>query len=169
MRVVDRAFGRPMDVDEHAVGPLAGGILQHGYQCGMLWGSVLAAGAEACRRFGPGPKTETAGILAAQKLTELFHKLEKVAKALKRVKDKRKRRKLSVLKRQRRVLEKEIGLKYEPLKEKIKNVSFREAKFNKAKRALVAANLRLVVSIAKKYQHSRRLARLSFCPSVPAP
>ena len=72
MRVVDRAYGFPMDIDEHAVGPLAGGILQHGYQCGMLWGAVLAAGAEAFRRFGPGPTAETAGILAAQKLVEMY-------------------------------------------------------------------------------------------------
>jgi len=25
--------------------PLAGGIMQHGYQCGMIWGATLGAGA----------------------------------------------------------------------------------------------------------------------------
>ena len=52
--------------------PFAGGIMQHGYQCGMVWGSVLAAGAQAHRLHGPGPKAETAGIVAAQRLVESF-------------------------------------------------------------------------------------------------
>jgi hypothetical protein len=52
--------------------PFAGGIMQHGYQCGMLWGAALAAGAEAYRRFGPGPKAEAASIRAAGALVEAF-------------------------------------------------------------------------------------------------
>ena len=52
--------------------PFAGGILQHGYQCGMIWGAVLAAGAQAYRTFGPGPQAETMGILAAQRLVDAF-------------------------------------------------------------------------------------------------
>ena len=32
--------------------PLAGGFMGYGYQCGMLWGAVLAAGAQAYRIFG---------------------------------------------------------------------------------------------------------------------
>lgn len=52
--------------------PLAGGILQHGYQCGMIWGAALAAGAEAHHRFGPGPKAEAAAIRAAGRAVELF-------------------------------------------------------------------------------------------------
>jgi hypothetical protein len=39
--VVDRAFGRPLPEEEHASGPLAGGIMAHGYQCGQVWGSAL--------------------------------------------------------------------------------------------------------------------------------
>jgi len=52
--------------------PLAGGILQHGYQCGMIWGATLAAGAEAYRLYGPGPKAEVKAISAAQKMVESF-------------------------------------------------------------------------------------------------
>lgn len=52
--------------------PFAGGIMQHGYQCGMIWGAALAAGAEAHRRFGPGPKAEAAAIRAASRVVESF-------------------------------------------------------------------------------------------------
>ena len=61
-----------MKSEEHAVQPLAGGIVQHGYQCGMLWGSALAAGAEAHRRFGAGPEAETRAIAAARRLFDAF-------------------------------------------------------------------------------------------------
>ena len=53
--------------------PFAGGILQHGYQCGMIWGAVLAAGAQAYRKFGPGSQAETMAIMAAQRLVKAFY------------------------------------------------------------------------------------------------
>jgi len=52
--------------------PLAGGIMQHGYQCGYIWGATLAAGAQAYRLLGPGPQAETQAITAAQRLVESF-------------------------------------------------------------------------------------------------
>ena len=52
--------------------PFAGGIANQGYQCGMLWGAALAAGAQAYRLFGPGPRAETEAIIAAQRLVESF-------------------------------------------------------------------------------------------------
>lgn len=61
-----------MEAEEHAAMPLAGGIMQHGYQCGMIWGATLAAGAQAFEQFGSGPKAESKAILAAQKLVESF-------------------------------------------------------------------------------------------------
>ncbi len=61
-----------MDDEEHAVQPLAGGIAQHGYQCGMIWGAALAAGAEVHRRFGAGPEAETRAIVAAGRLFHAF-------------------------------------------------------------------------------------------------
>lgn len=50
----------------------AGGIMQNGYQCGMIWGAVLAAGAQTYRLFGSGPPAEAKAIMAAQKLVESF-------------------------------------------------------------------------------------------------
>ena len=50
--ILDREFGHPREDEEKAIDPLAGGILQQGYQCGMLWGASMAVGAEAYRRKG---------------------------------------------------------------------------------------------------------------------
>ena len=72
MSVVDRSFDHPLKLEEHAAMPLAGGIMQYGYQCGMLWGATLAAGAQAYRLLGPGPQAETEAIIAAQRLVESF-------------------------------------------------------------------------------------------------
>jgi hypothetical protein len=70
--VLDRAFENPLEMEERATMPFAGGIMQHGYQCGMIWGATLAAGAEAHRRFGPGPAAEAASIRAAQRIVASF-------------------------------------------------------------------------------------------------
>ncbi len=72
MRVLNHAFNNRSEIEEHASAPLAGGIISHGYQCGMIWGASLAAGAQAHRLFGPGPQAETMAINAAQKLVESF-------------------------------------------------------------------------------------------------
>jgi len=72
MSVVDSSFDHPMKLEEHAAMSLAGGIMQNGYQCGMLWGVTLAAGAQAYRLLGPGPQAETEAILVAQRLVESF-------------------------------------------------------------------------------------------------
>ncbi|MFH1850880.1 MAG: C-GCAxxG-C-C family (seleno)protein [Candidatus Neomarinimicrobiota bacterium] len=70
--VLNRAFGQPLLDEEVAVPTFAGGIMQHGFQCGMLWGAALAAGAQAYRVHGPGPQAETSAVLAAQKLVRSF-------------------------------------------------------------------------------------------------
>ncbi|MFA5309974.1 MAG: C-GCAxxG-C-C family protein [Dehalococcoidales bacterium] len=72
MSVLDHAAGNPMEIEEHAAAPLAGGVVNYGYQCGMLWGAALAAGAQAYHLHGPGPKAETVSIVAAQRLVESF-------------------------------------------------------------------------------------------------
>ena len=64
--VLNRAFDHPLKLEERAAMPFAGGIMQHGYQCGMIWGATLAAGAQAYRLFGAGPQAEAKAILAAQ-------------------------------------------------------------------------------------------------------
>lgn len=48
--IVNREFGHLNNDHERALDPMAGGILQQGYQCGMLWGVSMAVGAEAYRR-----------------------------------------------------------------------------------------------------------------------
>jgi hypothetical protein len=70
--VLDRAFERPLELEEKATAPFAGGIMQHGFQCGMIWGAALAAGAEAYRRLGAGPRAEAAAVNAARSLVETF-------------------------------------------------------------------------------------------------
>ena len=70
--MLDRAFGHPLETEEKAALTLAGGIVGHGYQCGMIWGGALAAGAEAYRRLGHGPEAEAATIYAAQRVVESF-------------------------------------------------------------------------------------------------
>lgn len=72
MSVVDDSFGHSMKPEEGAVKPLAGGLMGYGYQCGMLWGAALAAGAQSYRLNGTGPQAEAAGVVAAQKLVEAF-------------------------------------------------------------------------------------------------
>jgi hypothetical protein len=70
--VLNRAFDHPLKLEERASMPLAGGIMQHSYQCGIIWGATLAAGAQAYRLLGPGPQAETEAIIAAQRLVESF-------------------------------------------------------------------------------------------------
>jgi hypothetical protein len=76
MSVVDRSFDHPLKLEENASAPLAGGIML-GYQCGMIWGAALAAGAQAHRVLGPGPLAETAAVLAAQRVVESYRSVNK--------------------------------------------------------------------------------------------
>ena len=72
MGVVDRSFDQPLNIEERAVMQLAGGIMGSGYQCGMLWGGALAAGAQAYRLYGAGARAEVEALLASQKIVESF-------------------------------------------------------------------------------------------------
>ncbi len=72
LRVLNEAYDERKQLEEKSSALLAGGIMQHGYQCGMIWGSVLAAGAEAYGKFGAGPEAEVRAIMAAEKLVEEF-------------------------------------------------------------------------------------------------
>ncbi len=77
MSVVDSSFDHPLLLEEGGVAPLAGGILGNGYQCGMLWGAVLAAGAQVYQLYGSGAPAETRAILTAQRLVEVFKRRNK--------------------------------------------------------------------------------------------
>jgi len=72
--ILDREFGHPREEEEKAIDPLAGGILQQGYQCGMLWGASMAAGAEAFRRNEDPDRATGIAILATKHIMESFVK-----------------------------------------------------------------------------------------------
>ena len=77
MSVVDSSFDHPLKLEEGASVPLAGGLLQNGYQCGMLWGAVLAAGAQVYQRLGSGAQAESIAVLTSQRLVEVFRSRNK--------------------------------------------------------------------------------------------
>jgi hypothetical protein len=70
--VLNRAYGDPLIPEEAAAMPFAGGIMQYGFQCGMVWGGALGAGAQAGRLFGSGPRAEAAAVMASQQIVQSF-------------------------------------------------------------------------------------------------
>ncbi len=71
LRVLNRAVDQPLECEERAADPLAGGMMR-GYQCGMVWGAALAAGAQAYHILGKGPQAEAWAISAARRIVESF-------------------------------------------------------------------------------------------------
>lgn len=73
--ILNRESGHLKENEERAADPLAGGLMQTGHQCGMLWGSTLAVGAEAFRRQGKNRDQAIAtAITATQHLVQAFSK-----------------------------------------------------------------------------------------------
>jgi len=72
MGIVDSQFDQSLKTEEKATDTLAGGLMMNGYQCGMLWGAALAAGARAHQQMGPGPQAETQAILASAQCVDAF-------------------------------------------------------------------------------------------------
>jgi len=70
--LLNRAFGHPHDEAELALDPLAGGILNQGRQCGMLWGAALAAGAEAFRRCDDPGQAAAAAMATTREIVDSF-------------------------------------------------------------------------------------------------
>ncbi len=68
----DRQFEHLKETEERASDSLAGGIMQRGYQCGMLWGSALAIGAEAYRRFDDPDQAMRVAVKATQGVMASF-------------------------------------------------------------------------------------------------
>jgi len=70
--LLNKEFGHLKPEEEQALDPLAGGILQQGYQCGMLWGASMAVGAESYRRNENHGTAIASAILATQNVMDSF-------------------------------------------------------------------------------------------------
>ncbi|MFH1381185.1 MAG: RNA polymerase sigma factor RpoD [Candidatus Omnitrophota bacterium] len=86
-----------------------------------------------------------------QKIRDFIDKGDAIEKSIHKLRSQRKTKEKEILLKKLRDLEREFGDKYKRTKKQYSLIHLKEINFNKAKRQLVAANLRLVVSIAKKY------------------
>lgn len=69
--LLNRDFGHLRENEERASDPLAGGLMM-GHQCGMLWGSSLATGAESFRRNGCSARAIESTITTTRMLMTSF-------------------------------------------------------------------------------------------------
>lgn len=74
--ILNREFGHLKELEERAADPLAGGIMQKGHQCGMLWGASLAVGAEAYRKYKDENQAIAVAVKATQSIMESFTQRE---------------------------------------------------------------------------------------------
>lgn len=74
--LLNREFGHLKPTEERASDALAGGIMQEGHQCGMLWGASLAIGAEAYRACDDLNQAIRVAIRATQNVMRSFRDRE---------------------------------------------------------------------------------------------
>ncbi len=86
-----------------------------------------------------------------KRIEECLFEHSKVEGQLARARRSRNRYEIKRLRKRKRRIERELGEPIDAMREHFKSIKLCEVKLNKHKKELVAANLRLVVSIAKKY------------------
>lgn len=70
--IICREYGIEYDAEEQAFDPLAGGILQSGYQCGMLWGVSGAVGAKCFRDYDSENETVEVTVATTRRVIDSF-------------------------------------------------------------------------------------------------
>ncbi len=77
--VLNEKFENPQPTLEKTTGPLCGGIMQEGHQCGMLWGASLAVSTEASRRTADESRATVLAIESSATLVDSFKQRTKSA------------------------------------------------------------------------------------------